>query len=68
MTADRTYTLDEFLLLPDSVGYELVDGRLVERNSSENSSRIGARIIFLLGIEAEKTGEAFVYGADLHLF
>jgi Uma2 family endonuclease len=61
----RSYTLDEFLMLPDSMGYELLDGHLVERNSSENSSRIGARIIMLLGIEAERTGEATIYGADL---
>ena len=65
LTVDRTYTLDEFLLLPDSVGYELVDGHLVERNVSENSSRIGARILVLLGWEALNTGEACVYGADL---
>jgi Uma2 family endonuclease len=65
LIAEKTYTLDEFLMLPDSVGYELADGHLVERNVSENSSRIGARIIVLLGIEAEKTGEAHIYGADL---
>ena len=62
LIADKTYTLDEFLLLPDSVGYELVDGHLVERNVSENSSRIGMRIGLRLGFEAELTGEACVYG------
>jgi len=65
LTPEKTYTLDEFLMLPDSVGYELVDGHLVERNVSENSSRIGVRIIVRLASEAERTGEACVYGADL---
>jgi Uma2 family endonuclease len=63
--AEKTYTRDEFLNLPDSVAYELIDGHLVERHVSERSSWIGARIIRLLGNEADNTGEACVYGADL---
>jgi Uma2 family endonuclease len=64
-TAERTYTPEEFLDLPDSVGYELVDGYLVERHVSEASSGIGVQISYLLKIETEKTREARVYGADL---
>ncbi len=63
--ADRTYTRDEFLRLPDSVGYELIDGYLVERHVSELSSWVAAKILRLLGNEADKTNEVFVYGADL---
>ncbi|HSU66548.1 MAG TPA: Uma2 family endonuclease [Tepidisphaeraceae bacterium] len=63
--APKTYTPEEFLNLPDSVGYELVDGQLVERHVSEKSSGIGAYIIYLLTVDAEKTREAKVYGADL---
>ena len=63
--ADKTYTRDEFLRLPDSVAYELIDGHLAERNVSETSSLVGARIIRLLGNAAEVTGEAYVYGSDL---
>jgi Uma2 family endonuclease len=65
LAADRTYTPEEFLTLPDSAGFELVDGHLVERTVSEASSRVGARIVYLLQVETEKTGEACVYGSDL---
>lgn len=63
--AEKDWTPEEFLNLPDSVGYELVDGQLVERNVSEESSCIGARIGHLLQIETDKTRDARVYGADL---
>lgn len=62
---EQTYTPEEFLRLPDSVGYELVDGHLVERNVSEGSSGVAAHIIYLLKVEIERTKEARVYGADL---
>ena len=65
LIAERTYTPKEFMRLPDSVGYELVDGHLVERNVSEESSGVGARISHLLQIETDKTQDARVYGADL---
>src|SRR5438105_4669269 len=65
LVAEKDYTPEEFLALPDSVGYELVDGKLVERNVSEESSCVGAHIIYLLQTENEKTHEARVYGADL---
>ena len=65
LTTEKTLTTDEFLSLPDSVAYELVDGRLVERNVSEESSGVAARIIYLLQVDTEKTKEACVYGADL---
>lgn len=65
LTVETTYTPEQFLSLPDSVGYELVDGCLVERNVSEASSGVAARIVHLLQIETDKTKEANVYGADL---
>ena len=65
LVQDRTYTVDEFERLPDSVGYELVDGHLVERAVSKESSRIAARIIYFLQSATIKTSEAEVYGADL---
>lgn len=65
VATERTYTPEEFLKLPDSVGYELVDGHLVERHVSEASSGIAAQVLYLLKIESEKTKEARVYGADL---
>jgi Uma2 family endonuclease len=63
--ADKLYTREEFLSLPDSVGYEWIDGHLVERNVSTESSRVAMGIGILLGIEARKTGEAIIYGSDL---
>lgn len=65
LMAERTYTPEEFMRLPDSVAYELVDGRLVERNVSESSSGVGMRIGYLLQVETEKSKDARVYGADL---
>lgn len=63
--ADKTYTHDEFLRLPDSVAYELIDGHLAERNVSETSSWVGARVLRLLGNAADAAGDAYVYGSDL---
>lgn len=65
MVAPTTYSPDEFLLLPDSVAYELVDGHLVERDVSEASSGIAFHIGSLLKVEADKAHEARIYGADL---
>lgn len=62
---EQTYTPEEFLNLLDSVGYELVDGHLVERNVSEGSSGVAVQISHLLKTEVDKTNEAKVYGADL---
>jgi Uma2 family endonuclease len=59
------FTPDDLLRLPDRNGYELVNGQLVERPVSKESSRIGATIVRLLGNAAHQTGEAEVYGADL---
>jgi len=63
--ADKLYTRDEFLRMPDSVAYEFIDGHLVERNVSETSSGVAAVIMILLGIEAMRTREAKLYGSDL---
>lgn len=51
--------------MPDSVGYELVNGKLVERHASTESSRAAARIGCILGNEAERTRECVVYPPDL---
>lgn len=60
-----TITPEEFLEMPDAVGYELVDGRLAERHASVQSSRVGIQVGRLLGNEAARTNLATVYGADL---
>src|SRR5260221_6301660 len=65
VVADRKYTPDELLRMPNAVAYELVDGRLLERNVSETSSRVAARIAYLLAAHVERTKDVIVYGADL---
>jgi len=63
---NRRLSAAEFLQLEDSVGYELVNGRLVGRNVSRESSRIGVKVASLLFAAAEKSpGLVEVYGADL---
>lgn len=42
--AQRIYTPEDLLALPDSVSYELVDGELVERNMGFESSVVGGRL------------------------
>ena len=61
----RTYTPDELARLPDASHYELVNGELVERQVSMESSRVSAKIGRLLGNEADRTGEAVAYANDL---
>ena len=61
----RTYTPEDLLAMPNGVGYELVDGKLVERHVSVESSRVAMKIGILLGVEALRTGEATVFASDL---
>jgi Uma2 family endonuclease len=62
---NKQFTADELLRMPDRNGYELMGGQLKEKPVSRESSRIGATVARLLGVEANRTGEAEVYGADL---
>ncbi|HZL36840.1 MAG TPA: Uma2 family endonuclease [Tepidisphaeraceae bacterium] len=61
----RTYTPDDLLHMEDAVEYELVDGHLVERNVSIESSDVGAQILMLLRVEAARTGLASAFGPDM---
>jgi len=63
--ARGTITPEDLLRMPDAGRYELVDGKLVERNVSIESSRVALQVGRLLGNVAERTHEAFVYAADL---
>ncbi len=65
LVAERTYTPQDLLSDPNLAGFELVDGHLVERPVSEQSSLIGSKINYLLRHEADKTREAMVYQGDL---
>ncbi len=61
---DHGYTLDDVLAMSDSAGLELVNGEVVEKNVSVESSRIAIKISSLLNdyVEAHELG--IVMGAD----
>jgi len=63
-------TPEELLNLPDAVSYELVDGKLVERNMGMESSEIAARIIFLIAafLKNRKLGHLFASHASYQCF
>lgn len=61
---------DDLLQMPDAVAYELVDGRLVERNMGMKSVRCGTRIVKILGNFADdnQLGSVFDEGAGYLCF
>lgn len=66
MTLQETpISADDLRRARDTGGVEFVNGQLVEKPVSKESSRIAARILFLLQQHVEKAGGAEVYGADL---
>lgn len=58
-------TPEDLLRMPDANTLELVDGRLVEKKVSAESSAVGLTIGRLLSVEAARTGQAKCYGGDL---
>jgi Uma2 family endonuclease len=62
----RVVTPDEFLAMPDSIGYELVAGKLVERHVSRESCRVAAEIITLFNNASRQSGRPVeVYTSEL---
>jgi Uma2 family endonuclease len=59
-----TVTPEELEAMPDSVDFELVDGKLVERHMGLESSEIAARIIILIGIFLRDHRLGRLFGAD----
>ena len=55
----------DLLRLSSEGGVEFVDGQVVEKPTSIESSEIEVAIIMLLSIEAHRTGAAWVFGASL---
>ncbi len=64
LTATPIVTPEEFLKMPDSVAFELVDGHLVERHMGAESSEIAVRIIILLGIFLRTARLGRIFGSD----
>lgn len=58
-------TPDDLLRMPDAGVLELIDGHVVERAMSKESSRIAGRVLARLAIECERNGEAEAYPNDL---
>lgn len=61
---------EDFLALPDSIAYELVDGKLVERQMGAESSAIAAAIIAVLRqfLRGKRIGYVFDSEASLQCF
>ena len=55
LVAEKTYTPEDLLSMPDGKNYELVDGHLVERNMSQLSSWVGGRLHRSLDIFVEES-------------
>ena len=59
-----TYTPEDLLAMPDGVGYELVDGHLVERNVGAVSSLVSAKLCQHLGNFNDERAIGWVFGID----
>jgi Uma2 family endonuclease len=62
--AQKTYTPEDLLRMPDRKKYELVDGHLVERHMSVLSNWVGGRLLFELTmfLESHQLGWAWPAG------
>lgn len=58
------YTPEDLLAMPEGKNYELVDGRLVERNMGAESSWIGGNLYFALRSCCKDPGVGWVWPAD----
>lgn len=64
-TENKTrYTPEDLLAMPEAKNYELVDGRLVERNMGAESSWIGGRLHSRLDLFCDEHGLGWVWPAD----
>ena len=64
VASETHYTPEDLLAMPDGVGFELVDGRLVERNMGAQSSRVGGRLHTRLDLFCEEHRLGIVFPAD----
>ena len=64
-TENKTlYTPEDLLAMPDGKNYELVDGRLVDRNMGAESSWIGGRVYLRLSLFCDEHHSGYVWPAD----
>jgi Uma2 family endonuclease len=64
IATEARYTPEDLLAMPDGKSYELVDGRLVERNMGSESSRVGGRLYSRLDRFCEDHNLGIVWPAD----
>src|SRR5690349_2273951 len=64
VVAERTYTPEDLLSMPDRKNYELVDDHLVVRNVSPLSSWVGGRLHRILDAFAEDHDLGWAWPAD----
>jgi Uma2 family endonuclease len=65
IATEPTYTPEALLSLPDGgKGYELVDGRLVEKKTGGHASSVAARIVHLLVALGEDLGLGWVFDSE----
>lgn len=64
ITSSPPVTPHDLLAMPDAVKYELVDGRLVERNMGMESSEIALRIAVLIAMFLRARPIGHLFGAD----
>ena len=62
---EKTYTPEDLLWMPDRKSYELVDGRLVERNSSVLSSWVSGQMHRALDVFIDENQLGWAWVADL---
>jgi Uma2 family endonuclease len=63
-TEAHRYTPEDLLAMPDGKSYELVDGRLVERNMGAESSEVGGNLYFHLRVFSRDRDLGTVWPAD----
>jgi Uma2 family endonuclease len=63
-TEARRYTPEDLLSMPDEKAYELVDGRLVERNMGAESSAVAGDLLPRLGLFCQEHDLGHFWPAD----
>jgi Uma2 family endonuclease len=64
LASETLFTPDDLAAMPDAVKYELVDGRLVERNMGAESSEVAINIAALLRPFVRQHRLGRVFGSD----
>ncbi len=65
VVAEKTYTPQDLLSMPDGKDFELVDGQLVERKMSQLSSWVGGRLYRTVDAYVDENSLGWAWHADL---